>query len=198
MLMMKPILAYPVLFFGTMVLALLTVYAAYSVKPELFVAQPVAAEAGTPSAHPDSMRLAETPAVQHTMPEDTVLALRRTVLHLQDSVKVLTRLLQQVREEAQNKVERVSAAPPESSSLNQNKSQSSASGLLPASLDSVVRTDPVAVARIVETMNVEQAVKVLEHLNDDEAKSIIKNINKRQVGKILSAIDPKRVARLIR
>jgi flagellar motility protein MotE (MotC chaperone) len=184
--MMKPALAYPVLFLGTLALALLTLYAAYSLKPELFVPHPAAAEAVAPSA------------AQHKTPEDTVLVLHRTVLRLQDSVKVLTRLLQQDRETAQRKVERDRTTTSQSSPLNQNKRRGGAGGILPASVDSVVRTDPVAVARIVETMNIEQAVKVLDHLNDDEVKSIIKNINKRQVGKILSAIDPKRVARLIR
>jgi flagellar motility protein MotE (MotC chaperone) len=202
---MKPVLAYLILSIGTMVLALLTVYAAYSVKPDLFIAQQAEVIPGKPSAQvstdsaPQDSTEQQTPAsAQSIVPEDTLLVLHRTVLRLQDSVRVLTTLLEKERAVARSNSPSKEPASAAADSFTQHNSRGEKGVSLPSSLDSVVRTDPVAVAKVIETMNVDQAVKVLEQLNDDEARSILKNMNKRQAGKILSASDPKRVAKLIR
>ena len=197
-LIMKPVLVYPILFLGTMVLALLTVYAAYSVKPDLFVSQQTERAVATPPAPQDSVEHQSIPAAQPSVPKDTLLVLHRTVLRLQDSVQALTTLLEKARAAARSNILSEESASSASPASSQKKSRSDTGVVLPASLDSVVRTDPVAMAKVLETMNVDQAVKVLEHLNDEDAKSILKNMNKRQAGKILSASDPKRVAKLIR
>jgi hypothetical protein len=58
--------------------------------------------------------------------------------------------------------------------------------------------DWAATAKLMDTMNPEDAGKILKQMNDDDVRKILAKIKKKQAGKILSTLEPNRAARILR
>ena len=58
--------------------------------------------------------------------------------------------------------------------------------------------DWTATAKLMESMNAEDAGKILKQMKDVDVKQILSKIKKKQAGKILSVLDPTRAARILR
>lgn len=180
---MKPFVAYILIVVGSLIAAVLIIFAAYKAKPELFV--------GTPKAN---QKPALTVQTSHSTPsrDTTRVVSKKTtdstitvtpqsgVAALQDSVKALLSLLA-LENEKTKQLENAEKELPR-----------------PTTKDSVKTSDPKAMAKMLDSIKPEQAVKIVNNLSDQEVKELLPFLNKRQVGKILSALDPSRAAKIIR
>lgn len=55
-----------------------------------------------------------------------------------------------------------------------------------------------AKAKLLETMNVENATRLIQQMETEEAKLVLKSMKKRQAAKILSSLEPEKAIELIR
>ncbi len=180
---MKPLVVYIVIAVGSLIAAVLIVFAAYKVKPELFVGAPkasakpiqtVQASHGTP--YRDTTKVAPK-----KIPDSTItLTPQNDVAALQDSVKALLSLLALETGKAKQLENSKDVSP------QQTKR------------DSVKTSDPKTMAKMLDGIKPEQAVKIVNNLSDKEVKELLPLLNKRQAGKILSALEPSRAAKIIR
>lgn len=180
---MKPLVAYIVIVVGSLIASVLIVFAAYKAKPELFVSaskansKPVQAVQASHSApYRDTTKITQKKAPDSTItvtPQSSAAA-------LQDSVKALLSLLA-LEAEKTKQLENSKEALPQ-----------------PTTKDSVKTSDPKAMAKMLDGIKPEQAVKIVNNLSNKEVKELLPLLNKRQAGKILSALDPSRAAKIIR
>ena len=67
-----------------------------------------------------------------------------------------------------------------------------------AKADSSSQPDWKTTAKLIETMNPEEAGKILKQMSDSEVKQVITKVKRKQAGKILANLDPDRAARILR
>lgn len=178
---MKPPILYIIIFSVTLVAAVLVVYLGFVFKPELFGAGAGAGEAQPPAVatEADPVVPPDSAFALSSVEPDTSIATQRAVLAaLEDSLKKLSVALALEKEKQQPSL-LVKAMPTE------NK-------------DTISTSAVKGMAKMLEAMKPDQAVRIMSNLNDTEVREIIKNLNKRQASKILAALDPSRAAKLIR
>jgi flagellar motility protein MotE (MotC chaperone) len=64
--------------------------------------------------------------------------------------------------------------------------------------DSSSQSDWKTTAKLIETMNPEEAGKILRLMSDNEVKQVITKVKRKQAGKILANLEPERAARILR
>jgi flagellar motility protein MotE (MotC chaperone) len=64
--------------------------------------------------------------------------------------------------------------------------------------DTSSQSDWKSTAKLIETMDPEEAGKILKRMSDSEVKQVITKVKKKQAGKILANLDPDRAARILR
>lgn len=183
---MKPIVSYIVVYVGTFIASVLLVFLIYKTKPELFVGaskvHKVNNEIESAEQMADSSMYRDTTEVaQHSAPDSgAVLTKRNKTTALQDSIKTLVSLLAREAEKAKQ-FENSKKPLPQPTAKEPDKV-----------------SDPKAMAKMLDGIKSEQAVKIINNLNDKEVRELLPLLNKRQAGKILSALDPSRAARIMR
>lgn len=177
---MKPSILYSIIFSASLAAAVLVVYLGFVFKPELFGAGTIRTQSPAPVAvKMDPVVPPDSAIALSSVEPDTNIAGQRAVLAaLEDSLKKLSIALA-LEKEKQQPSPLVKLVPTE------NKDTVSASAVK-------------GMAKMLEAMKPDQAVRIMSNLNDTEAREIIKNLNKRQASKILAALDPSRAAKLIR
>lgn len=185
---MKKFLPYIVLFVGSLLTVTMVIAILLVVKPDLF-SQGAAQEE---RAAPDSTA---TPVARR----DTTLATRTDSTHrvVADSAapKVaapgyaqLTDSLNTLVITLENEKKTVSDLHRKIDSLRAQ----SAGG------DTLHAKERKSTAKVLESMQAENAARILNDLTDEEVKSVLVFVKKRQAAKILSAIEPERAARILR
>lgn len=175
---MKPFMPYIGIYVGTFIVSVLVVFLLYKAKPELFAGASKADPKTEHAAQTDDSGVApDTTEAETTSVSDSAAVPTRKkneVAVLQDSIKSLVSLLTQETEKAKKPLPQPTVKEPENAS------------------------DPKAMAKILDGIKSEQAVKILNNLSDKEVRELFPLLNKRQASKILSALDPSRAAKLIR
>lgn len=179
---MKPVIAYIVIYVGTFIASVLLVFLIYKTKPSLFVGASKHRNIESTEEMADSSMYSDTTEVaQQGAPDSAAVPTKRNgITTLQDSIKTLVSLLA-VEAEKTKQLE------------NSKKFLSQPTAKEPEKV-----SDSKAMAKMLDGIKSEQAVKIINNLSDKEVRELFPLLNKRQASKILSALDPSRAARLIR
>jgi hypothetical protein len=186
---MKGPAQYIIIFFGTLLLAVAAMTAAMLLRPELFrrAAPPTAV---APARQDTVAPVKRLPKYGPTMAElagpDSLRNLNRDVQPTKDSLKQVAQSLEPARL-------------PETTSTPSPASDTAAT--LNDTLRSVGNANAAhtkAIAKILESMQAENAARILKDLSDSEVKELLLVVKKRQAAKILAQLPPERAARIIR
>lgn len=109
--------------------------------------------------------------------QDSITALRRTIEVLEDSLHVTMNELNRERRHV--------------STLRAEIDR------LTSTLEGRLSNETRELARMIETMPAEDAVRILRITTDKEARDVLLKINRRQAARIMSMLDPERAARIM-
>jgi hypothetical protein len=164
---------------GSFVVVLLIGLGLLYMKPELFVSVPVKSNAVTDSvkvkadsagkAGTDTAAVAQVPPSSETPTQHGLDTL--LVAKLTEKAKTLELVVDSLRKHT---------------------------AVIPVKPDTAQRPDWKATAKLIESMNPEEAGKVLKQMSDTDVKQVIAKVKAKQAGKILANLEPDRVARIIR
>jgi len=188
---MKAALQYIVVFGGSLLIVVALAAAAFLAKPDIFnpVVHPGQGQQAKidSAARPPGARF-DRPTLADLMGIDSLVLVRHEVQQLRDSLRTLELALEGEKQKAGR------AATP----------QPVVAGEHPDTPGVAVPQDPAraterkSMAKVLESMQAENAARILKDLSDSEVKEILLVVKKRQAAKILAALEPDRAARIMR
>ena len=185
---MKKMLPYIVLFVGSLLTVTLLVAIMFAVKPDLFSGGATQGEGAasdstvTPGARKDSTFASKSDSTHAAIADSTASKPQvSNYARLADSLNTLVITLENEKKtigDLRRKVDSLVALGGGGDTLHMKERKST--------------------AKVLESMQAENAARILKDLTDEEVKAVLVYVKKRQAAKILSAIDPERAARILR
>ena len=188
---MKAALQYIVVFGGSLLIVVALVAVAFLAKPDIFnpVLHPGQGQQAKvdSAASPHAARF-DRPTLADLMGVDSLVLFRHEVQQLKDSLQTLVLAL----EGEKQKVGRATTPQP----LVVGQHPDTLGVAVPP--ESARATERKSMAKVLESMQAENAARILKDLTDSEVKEILLVVKKRQAAKILTALEPDRAARIMR
>ena len=188
---MKAALQYIVVFGGSLLIVVALVAVAFLAKPDIFnpVLHPGQGQQAKvdSAASPRAARF-DRPTLADLMGVDSLVLFRHEVQQLKDSLQTLVLAL----EGEKQKVGRATTPQP----LVVGQHPDTLGVAVPP--ESARATERKSMAKVLESMQAENAARILKDLTDSEVKEILLVVKKRQAAKILTALEPDRAARIMR
>ena len=185
---MQKILPYIVLFAGSLLTVTLVVAILFVVKPDLFSREEVQAEqaaadsASTRRAKHDSTFASRTDSAGQGLRDSSAAKnAAPDYAQLSDSLNTLVITLENEKRTAGDLRRQIDSLMAQRNGGDTSRAK-----------------ERKSTAKVLESMQAENAARILNDLTDEEVKSVLVFVKKRQAAKILSAIEPERAARILR